>query len=322
MFPNLWCLLPVNSCYTQIIPLFPLCTSQFLIQIFCQAPKPTCTSSPVPSRWSPWWTPLQHLDQCGWPWGEPSPVPAQACCPSSTVPQRFHTSLILPPTRWWDKRGEVQQCRNHRMVKGKTLVHRGHFPHLIFWQTISKFSGHYNNASHTIFYWYFNCHSYFELTINKLPIPPKAFLHKILCLSSSLCWSTPFQYLHSFILFTGKPWNSLPSPVYHPPYCFHFFQKGSTKKHLLSLINDFWVLPLSPFCFVMKWYRSNYFYSHKMVFHMSSHERWSFIIQENLSTKSMPTSPLPFSCVLSHANSYEKKPECQAKQNPHKNACK
>ena len=91
-----------------------------------------------------------------------------------------------------------------------------------------------NVASLSLFYHYFHADCSFELT-NCMPSPLLRPCCTRLSISSHL-YSVHFsnakdnQYLHYFIPYTSKLWNSLPLSVFPPAYVLNSFKRGVSRK--------------------------------------------------------------------------------------------
>ena len=92
-----------------------------------------------------------------------------------------------------------------------------------------------NVASLTIFYRYFHAHCSLELAACLPPPLPRPRCTRLSTHSHPYSVYLPNarvnQYLHSFIPFTGKLWNSLPVSIFPPSYNLAFF-KREVSRHL------------------------------------------------------------------------------------------
>ena len=95
-----------------------------------------------------------------------------------------------------------------------------------------------NVASLSIFYRYFHANCSSELANCMPPLLPRPRYTRLSLQAHPYTVQTPYarvnQYLHSFIPFTGKLWNSLPASVFPPVYDLNAFKRG-VSRHLCNL---------------------------------------------------------------------------------------
>ena len=105
--------------------------------------------------------------------------------------------------------------------------------HQLFSSPLDSLSHQRNDASLSILYRYFHADYSCEL-INCMP-PPLPWSRRTRLSISSHSYFVHFsfarvnQYLHSFIPFTSKLWNSLSLSVFPPAHDFKFFKRGVSR---------------------------------------------------------------------------------------------